>query len=243
MDVDEKRIVFLEDEDTIRENYTEFFMLEGYRVDAYKNTENVLLAIKHSPPDIVLLDIAIGADQQAGFHLCEQIRQFSTTIPIAFLTSHCTDKEKIEGFALGADDYLVKDCSLGLLSARINSIIVRSKMLQQNDTSVFKSGHIVRGKLLLDLQNQLAYWDQQEVKLSLTQFLILQELAARPGEIKTPSQLMAAANIVVEPNTITAQIRTIRASIKNIDKQFASLVSEYGRGYRWLVAQDKAGEE
>ncbi len=228
------RILFVEDDPVIRENYADALEEEGFVVEAYADRPSALLRIKEQLPDLALLDISLGRERDAGFQLCQDIRKLSETIPVVFLTSHERDIDKISGMRLGADDYLLKDISLDYLVVRIDAMLKRIEAV----SSVKEGGEDInimrRGDLVVDTEGAQVWWRENVIDLSLTQFNILLELVLRPGQVKSASKLMSAANIVVEANTISAHIKAIRKQFKNIDTSFECLRTEYGHGYRWV---------
>lgn len=228
-----KRILFVEDDELIRENYSEILMNEGYDVVSVDNRQDAISQADAELPDIALLDITLGNDRNAGYHLCTELRKRSDILPIIFLTSHSSDIDKISGIRLGADDYLTKETSVDYILARIDALLARTEVFlsvgqaQQSDNNDY-------GQLSLDASKYVAYWQSDAVDLSLTQFWILQELMDQPGEVKSARALMKAANIMVEPNTIAAHIKTIRKKFREIDETFNHIKTEYSSGYRWL---------
>ena len=232
-----KHIAFVEDDDVIRENYAEILAEEGFDVDAFSDRQAAMERFKEWLPDLVILDIGLGEERDAGFQLCTELRRLSAKIPIIFLTSHDSEMDKISGMRLGADDYLTKDTSIDYLVVRIETLFRRVESLTQGESispDQPPAHRLVRGDLTIDMDRCVAYWKDSQVDLTLTQWWIVQELAIKPGNVKSHSKLMSTANIVVEPNTIAAHIKTIRNRFKAIDKDFDCIKTEYGIGYRWI---------
>ncbi len=230
-----RKIALVEDDDVIRENYTELLSDEGFDVQAYSGQHDAMLGFKRELPDIAILDISLEADREGGFQLCMLLRQMSPVLPILFLTSHGSEIDKISGFRLGADDYLTKDISMEYLIVRIEALLRRYRTLTcLNSARETKKSYSVQGSLHIDQDRLLIFWKDQAVDLTLTQFWIVQELLTEPHQVKTYSQLMTAANIFVEPNTVTAHIKTIRSRFKAIDENFNCIKTERGAGYRWI---------
>lgn len=227
------RIMFVEDDPVIRENYADALKGEGFIVETFVDRESATTRIKQQLPDLALLDISLGADREGGFRLCQEIRKLSETTPIVFLTSHEKDIDKISGMRLGADDYLVKNISLDFLVVKIDSLLKRLEAVGSKTVEEEKEV-LRRGDLVADLDSAQVWWKDELIELSLTQFNILAELIVKPGQVKSASKLMSAANIVVETNTISAHIKSIRKQFKVIDPDFDCLRTEYGHGYRWV---------
>lgn len=230
-----KRVVFVEDDDVIRENYTELLTEEGFEVEAFRDRYAALARVKQSAPDLALLDISLDQERDAGFQLCADLRRLYPRLPIIFLTSHDAEVDKISGIRLGADDYLTKDVSLDYLIVRMEALLRRFEALGGGAAkSAASDGQFVAGALVIDRQQMLASWRGRKLDLTLTQLWIVQDLAANPGQVRRYEQLMKAANIVVEPNTITAHIKTIRERFRAIDPEFDGIKSERALGYRWV---------
>jgi two-component system, OmpR family, response regulator len=228
-----RRIILVEDDELIRENYAEILNDEGYQVDTFDNAADALAACEIGMPDLAILDIGLGTNRHAGFVLCAKLRQLSQNLPIVFLTSHDSDTDKISGMRLGADDYLTKDTSMDYLVVRLDALFQRHESLQKPGSAAGQVKSIQN--LYLDVGGCIAFWREARLELSLTQFWILQCLVENPGVVKSPSELMKAANIVVEPNTIAAHIKTLRRRFREIDTDFNHIKAEYAAGYRWLT--------
>ena len=231
-----KEIVLVEDDDVIRENYAELLSDEGFKVKTYRNREDAMAYFSQKLPDIVILDISLEEEREGGFQLCMHLRNLSPALPILFLTSHGSEIDKISGFRLGADDYLTKDISIDYLVVRIEALLRRYETLKNQTTALDtnKTEGDTQNNLHIDLDRLLVFWNNQAVDLTLTQFWIVQELLAEPRQVKSSQQLMQAAKIYVEPNTITAHIKTIRSRFNAADPNFNCIKTERGTGSRWL---------
>jgi len=230
-----KTIGYVEDNDAIRENYAECFMEAGFQVNAFADAESSLAAFKTEMPDLLLLDIGLGHQRDAGLQLCLEIRKFNDTVPIIFLTSHDKDYEKISGLRLGADDYITKDADIDYVIVRIETLMRRIQALQSASASDTPPAAAESSKeLVLDHNTYQAWWQGTLLDLSLTQFWILDELQKGAGQLCSHNALMKAANIVVEPNTIVAHVKSIRSSFKKVDAEFDNIRTVRGVGYQWL---------
>ncbi len=225
-----QRIAIVEDEPAIRENYADAFRRQGYRVSTYADRAGALRDFEERLPDLVLVDITLGAEAEGGFELCRQLRARSETLPIIFLTARDNDLDAVSGLRLGADDYLTKDISLAHLTARVSALFRRLEALSRPDAG---EDLIERGRLQLDLERLLARWDGRTLDLSLTEFWIVHALARYPGHVKTRQQLMDAANVVLDDATITSHIKRIRRKFEAFDPTFDAINTVYGAGYRW----------
>jgi two-component system OmpR family response regulator len=233
-----KRVLFVEDNDIVRQNYAELLTDEGFEVEAFPDRQAAFERAKESLPDLALLDISLDAERDGGFQLCAELRSLSARLPIIFLTSHDSEVDMISGMRLGADDYIVKDPDkLNYLVVRIEALLRRFEMLTNNERSGTVQPHpkfFVLDQLKIDKNKNLAYWKGQRVDLTLTQLWIVQDLAEHNGQVRNPEKLMVAAKITVEPNTVAAHIKSIRDRFKTIDSHFDCILTERGRGYRWV---------
>ena len=226
----EKHMLFVEDDAVIRDNYTELLTDEGYQVAAFADRRSAMQYAHETLPDLALLDISLNGERDGGFQLCADLRRLSPLLPIIFLTSHDSELDKVSGIRLGADEYLTKNVSMDYLVIRIEALLRRFEALVNHCPSSTPTAQDI---LRIDEQQQVLYWRQQQVDLTLIQFWITKTLANHPGQAKSPEQLMRAANLYVEPNTITAHIKTIRERFRSIDPDFNCIKTERGIGYRW----------
>lgn len=230
-----KTIGYVEDNDAIRENYAECFAEAGFKVDAFCEGESALASFRQQMPDLLLLDIGLGHQRDAGLQLCLEIRKFNDTVPIIFLTSHDKDYEKISGLRLGADDYITKDADVDYVIVRIETLMRRIEALKGLSAAEPDSQAVAANNpLKLNHNTFQAWWQGNLLDISLTQFWILDELCKAAGQLCSHSALMKAANIVVEPNTIVAHVKSIRSSFKKIDPEFDNIRTVRGVGYQWL---------
>ena len=226
-----RTIAIVEDEDAIRDNYKEAFIRQGYRVDTYRNRAEAMTQFRSRLPDLVVLDIALDDDLDAGFEMCRELRTSSRGLPIIFLTARDSDFDAIAGLRLGADDYLSKDTSIPQTLARISTLFRRVEALSNADGP--QDVHQV-GELRIDVDRVQVSWKSMPLDLTLTEFWIVHALAKRPGHVKTRDQLMDDAKIFVDDTTITSHIKRIRRKFKSIDEQFEGIETVYGMGYRWV---------
>jgi two-component system OmpR family response regulator len=226
-----KLIAIVEDEPAIRANYAAAFERNGYAVRTYANRRQALQAFGTRLPDLAIIDISLEDEVEGGYELCRELRAASPQLPIIFLTARDSEIDAVSGLRLGADDFLTKDISLGHLIARVVALFRRIDALNQPA----KAAQVVqRGALMLDTERLEASWNGQVVPLSLTEFWIVHSLAQHPGHVKNRQQLMDAANVVLDDNTITSHIKRIRRKFAAIDASFDAIQTAYGMGYRWV---------
>jgi two-component system, OmpR family, response regulator len=225
-----RQIVIVEDEAAIRDNYAAAFEREGYSVRSYANRSQAMAACSARLPDLAVIDISLEDEPEGGFELCRELRARSAELPIIFLTARDSELDAVSGLRLGADDFLTKDLSLAHLVARVNALFRRVEALRRPE----EPGEIVRrGALTLDAERMQAQWDGKVVLLSLTEFWMVHALARHPGHVRNRQQLMDAANVVLDDNTITSHVKRIRRKFQAVDPKFDAVQTVYGMGYRW----------
>jgi two-component system OmpR family response regulator len=228
-----KLVAVVEDEAAIRDNYLAGLRRQGYRVAGYSNRKDALAAFENRLPDLVIIDVNLGAEVEGGFELCRQLRARSAQLPIIFLTARESELDAVSGLRLGADDYLTKRVSLEHLLARVAALFRRVEALSSSED---ESDRLEQGSLVLDRDRMTAHWRGQAVPLTLTEFWVVYALALHPGHVKSREQLMAAANAVLDDGTVTSQVKRIRAKFIGIDPSFDAIQTVYGMGYRWHAA-------
>ena len=208
---------------------------EGFKVQTYIDAENALIGISRNPPDLAVIDIKMP--RMDGEELLKRLRK-KTTIPILFLTSKDEEVDELLGLKLGADDFIKKSggFSIKVLIERIR-VQLRKKTNNIDDTKSL----IKHGKLVLDPSQLECEWNGKSLpeKLTTTEFLIVKELAKRPGIIKERAQLMDIAykdNSDIEDRTIDSHVKRIRKKFKKVDENFSAIETRYGSGYRWNVS-------
>lgn len=228
-------IALVEDDEMLRENYTQALIREGYKVLSYSNRPEAEAAFNKALPDLAILDVMLEDEMTGGFQLCKQIRQLSQTTPIIFLTARDSDIDKVSGLRLGAWDYLSKNTTtLDFLPVRISALFAVVDSLKVGSQVSTDDAIMERGDLHIHEERKQVEWKGTPLKLTLTEFWILFSLTKHPGHVKSHEQLMEAANVVVTNNAIAAHIRRIREKFVEIDPSFDSVRAEYGMGYRWV---------
>ena len=208
---------------------------EGFKVQTYIDAENALVGISRNPPDLAVIDIKMP--RMDGEELLKRLRK-KTSIPILFLTSKDEEVDELLGLKLGADDFIKKSggFSIKVLVERIR-VQLRKKISNIEDTKNL----IKHGKLVLDSSQLECEWNGKPLpeKLTTTEFLIVKELAKRPGIIKERAQLMDIVykdNNDIEDRTIDSHVKRIRKKFKKVDQNFSAIETRYGSGYRWNVS-------
>ena len=227
------RIALVDDDQNILTSVSLTLEAEGFEIDCYHDGETALRGLAQRPVELAVLDIKMP--RMDGMELLQKIRA-SSSLPVIFLTSKDDELDEALGLGMGADDYITKPFSQRLLLARIRAVLRRAS---QGDLDP-DSPHIIRqGELLMDPDRHLCSWKGNEVKLTVTEFLILQALAARPGMVKNRDQLMDAAygeSIFLDDRTIDSHIKRLRRKIRALDKGFDNIETLYGIGYKYRVS-------
>lgn len=226
----ERSVAIVEDEIAIRDNYAAGLQRQGYRVRGYASRSEALAAFDRELPDLVIIDINLGEEIEGGFELCRELRARAPQLPIIFLTARDSEIDAISGLRLGADDYLTKRISLDHLLARVNALFRRIVALRERPEP---SAVLEQGALRLDRDRLSAHWNGEAVPLTLTEFWVVYALAEHPGHVRSREQLMRAASVVLDDNTVTSQIKRIRAKFLALDPAFTAIDTVYGMGYRW----------
>jgi two-component system, OmpR family, response regulator len=226
-----KHIAIVEDEPALRENYAAALARHGYVVKTFANRKLAMQAFGARLPDLAIIDISLEDEAEGGFDLCRDLRALSAELPIIFLTARDSELDAVSGLRLGADDFLTKDVSLPHLAARVAALFRRIDALRRPDNA---ADVLRRGALLIDAEKMQTSWNGAPVTLSLTEFWIVHALARSPGHVKNRQQLMDAANVVLDDNTITSHIKRLRRKFLEVDAGFDAIQTVYGMGYRWV---------
>ena len=228
-------IALVDDDRNILTSVSIALQAEGYLTRVYSDGETALKALIENPPDLAVLDIKMP--QLDGLELLRRLREKSA-VPVIFLTSKDDELDEALGLAMGADDYISKPFSQRLLIARIRAILRRAEHSQPGEEGGEETPApvIERGKLSMDPARHRVTWAGETVTLTVTEFLILETLAQRPGIVKTRNQLMDAAyqdDIYVDDRTIDSHIKRVRRKFRQVDSQFDAIETLYGAGYRF----------
>ena len=229
-----RTIALVDDDRNILTTLSIALQAEGFATRVYSDGEAALKALAENPPDLAVFDIKMP--RMDGMELLRRLRERSD-LPVIFLTSKDEEQDEAEGLALGADDYITKPFSQRLLLARVRAILRRAGPGQQGagePPTGAEASAISRGRLSMDPARHRVTWDGKPVSLTVTEFLILEALASRPGVIKSRNQLMDAAypdDVFVDDRTVDSHIKRLRRKLRAADGAFAALATLYGAGY------------
>ena len=230
-------IALVDDDRNILSSLSIALIAEGFVTRLYSDGGAALKALTDNPPDLVVCDIKMP--NLDGIELLRRLRE-KNDLPFIFLTSKTDELDEALGFAMGADDYIAKPFSQRLLIARIRALLRRAALGQRRGDGEGDEEDlpetIVRGRLVMDPARHRVQWDGKDVALTVTEFMILEALAQRPGIVKTRNQLMDAAyqdDIYVDDRTIDSHIKRLRRKFREVAPDFNAIDTLYGAGYRF----------
>ena len=237
-------IALVDDDRNILTSVSIALQAEGFTVRMYSDGDSALKALIDNPPDLAVLDIKMP--RMDGMDVLRRLREKSQ-VPVIFLTSKDTEIDEALGLAMGADDYIGKPFSQRLLIERIRAVLRRAAnraIPLESDAAAVIAEPIIRGRLTMDPARHRVTWDAGEgrrgdVALTVTEFMILETLANRPGFVKSRDQLMDAAyqdDVYVDDRTIDSHIKRLRKKFRAVDHDFKGIETLYGVGYRFNEA-------
>ncbi|WP_207485881.1 response regulator transcription factor [Arenibaculum pallidiluteum] len=225
-------IALVDDDRNILTSVSMALEAEGYEVRTYADGDEALRGLSTRPADLAVLDIKMP--RMDGMELLSRLRQGSA-MPVIFLTSKDDEVDEVLGLRMGADDYIKKPFSQRLLIERIRALLRRGT-LADSKAAGDPGSIMVRGDLVLDSARHSCLWRDQQVELTVTEFLLVKALAQRPGHVKSRDQLMDAAygeHVYVDDRTIDSHVKRLRKKFKTVDPDFAQIETLYGVGYRY----------
>ncbi len=228
-------IVLVDDDANILASVRIALEADGFRVRSYTDGHSALAALENQPADIGVFDIKMP--RMDGLELLRKLRH-NSAMPVVFLTSKDDEIDEVFGLKMGADDYITKPFSQRLLIERIRAVLRRSAARADTPAAASKST-ISQGHLHLDHERHDCLWKNQPVNLTVTEFLIIDALAQRPGVVKSRDSLMDAAyddQIYVDDRTIDSHIKRLRRKFRAVDASFDAIETLYGVGYRYKAS-------
>ena len=233
------KITLIDDDENIVTSVSMALESHGYDIKAYYDGASGLAALESDPPDLAILDVKMP--RMDGMEVLRRLRQ-SSAMPVIILTSKDEEIDEILGFNLGADDYIHKPFSQRLLIERVKAVLRRAGAEAEDEgqppgvSAAGSARAIKRGKLTLDPERHDCLWEGRPVKLTVTEFLLLQALAQRPGFVKSRDSLMDAAyedQVYVDDRTIDSHVKRMRKKFRQVDSDFDAIETLYGVGYRY----------
>ena len=231
-------IALVDDDRNILTSVSIALQAEGFLTRVYTDGQTALRAFGDNPPDLGVFDIKMP--HMDGMELLRRVRETSN-MPVIFLTSKDDELDEALGLAMGADDYISKPFSQRLLIARIRALLRRQELARGTEPSSDEAGVedtplIDRGRLVMDPARHKVLWDDRPVTLTVTEFLILEALAQRPGVVKSRNQLLDVAyhdDVYVDDRTIDSHIKRMRRKFRAVDPEFDAIETLYGVGYKF----------
>jgi two-component system response regulator ChvI len=227
-------IALVDDDKNILTSVSIALQAEGFLTRVYSDPDSALKALAENPADLGVFDIKMP--RMDGLELLRRLREKSA-MPVIFLTSKADELDEALGLAMGADDYISKPFSQRLLIARIRAILRRAEAVQTPPAPDEPAAEpILRGQLEMDPARHRVKWKGKNVTLTVTEFLILEALAQRPGVVKNRNQLMDTAyqdDVYVDDRTIDSHIKRLRRKFREADPEFNAIDTLYGAGYRF----------
>jgi two-component system response regulator ChvI len=228
------RIALVDDDRNILVSVAMTLEAEGFEVETFNDGQSALDAFGRRMPDMAVLDIKMP--RLDGMDLLQRLRQKSD-LPVIFLTSKDDEIDEVLGLRMGADDYVKKPFSQRLLVERIRAILRRNEAVAEGaQPGAEVAPKLERGDLVMDPARHAVSWKGQDVTLTVTEFLLLQALAQRPGFVKSRDALMDVAyddQIYVDDRTIDSHIKRVRKKLRGVDPEFSAIETLYGIGYRF----------
>ena len=227
-------IALVDDDHNILTSVSIALEAEGYRIMTYSDGASALEGFKLSAPDLAILDIKMP--RMDGMELLQRLRQKSD-IPVIFLTSKEEEIDEVLALKVGADDFIRKPFAQRLLLERVKVLLRRAASKDSNGSKMpIQKTVLDRGELHVDPERHTCTWMGNSVALTVTEFLLLQALASRPGVVKSRNALMDAAygaDIHVDDRTIDSHIKRVRKKFREVDGSFDMIDTLYGVGYRF----------
>lgn len=227
-------IALVDDDRNILTTVSLALQAAGFATRVYADGETALKALQENPPDLAIFDIKMP--RLNGLELLQRLRETSA-LPVILLTSKNEEPDEALGLDLGADDYICKPFSQRLLIARIRAILRRGELVRDEAGSEPQEGGaelVTRGKLQMDPARHRVTWDGKPVSLTVSEFLILEAMAMRPGVVKSRNQLMDVAyheDVFVDDRTVDSHIKRLRRKFRAVDPGFSAIETLYGAGY------------
>lgn len=225
-----KSILIIEDDYSIAELERDYLEIEGFHVEIASEGESGLKAALSQRFDLILLDLMLP--NRNGFDLCKQIRD-ELNIPILMVTAKYEDIDKVRGFGLGADDYIVKPFSPSEMVARVKAHLVRYERLVQTNT--FQEEIFIRG-LRINMTSRQVFVDNKEIILTAKEFDLLQFLTTHPNQVFSKEHLYEriwGLDSIGDTATVTVHVKRIREKLERNATDASFIQTIWGSGYRF----------
>jgi DNA-binding response OmpR family regulator len=225
----------VEDDRNLQEAIRYNLVAEGYEVLVTGNGDAALEMARKQQPDLLVLDVMLPG--MSGTDICSTLRKDGSTAAIIMLTARDSEKDRVVGLELGADDYVVKPFSMRELLARVSAQLRRATMLN-TITNTDSRDVIDAGPLHIDLAARRVKLDDREVELRPREYDLLAFLAARPGRVYSRDQLLQEVwgfDYAGDTRTVDVHVRWLRMKIETDPSSPVRLQTIRGVGYRFTA--------
>ena len=226
-----KKILVLEDESNIRSFVVINLRRSGFEPIEADSGEEALEKLKVNP-DICLALLDVMLPDIDGFEVCRRIRASGSKMGIIMLTAKNQEIDKVTGLMTGADDYVTKPFSPAELTARVDALIRRLGV----DEDEKSANEIVSGPFLLNTRNRTLEKDGQRLKLTQIEYLLIKLFMENPGKAMSREDILAAvwgSDFTGELKTVDVNIRRLRIKIESDPTEPEYLTTVWGYGYKW----------
>jgi two-component system, OmpR family, lantibiotic biosynthesis response regulator NisR/SpaR len=229
-------ILVVDDEDEIVQFVQDALEDEGYTVfTAFEGTQALYVAREHNP-DLIILDIMLP--RRDGFAVCRELRE-ELDIPILFLSAKQSDADKIQGFSVGADDYVMKPFSIKELLARVEAHLRRQRRGQRRVDQERATTRLNYGQLSVDLSAYEVRYADEPLPLTRKEFEIVQLLILHPRQVFSRESIydrIWGMDSLGDTKTVTEHIKRIRRKLAHYDPRTDYIGTVWGVGYKWEIS-------
>lgn len=223
----ERTVLLIEDDPAIAEVLTYNLEREGYKTEWLRDGADGLRRASERKPDLIILDLMLPSLD--GVEICRELRSDGTTrhVPILMLTAKSDEVDQVEGFSVGADDYVTKPFSVKVLLQRIRALLKRSRRTEEQADTVELFG------VKLDVRGHEVSCEGKPISLTPTEYRLLKTMMDQPGRAFTRSDLMDSAigdEAIVLERTIDVHIRSLRQKLGEYSRPIQTV---RGVGYRF----------
>ena len=228
-----RKILVVEDEDSIREVIALNLRMAGYEVAEAGSAEQALALLgAQAHFDAAILDIMLPG--MNGFSLCETIRRDNNALGIIMLSAKAMEADKIRGLSIGADDYMTKPFSVSELLARVEALVRRVARTAGEEAD--GGGRLVSGVFVLDQKSRVLYKNGEPIDLTQVEFQIMELFFANPGVALVREKILEGVwgeNYFGDVKIVDVNIRRLRMKIEDEPSSPKHILTVWGYGYRW----------
>ena len=228
--VEKKKILIVDDEKEITDLVEIYLKNDGYEVYKFYQGQEVVRFLEKKQVDLAILDVMLPDID--GFEVCRRIRATGSKMGIIMLTAKNQEMDKVTGLMTGADDYVTKPFSPAELTARVDALIRRLGI----DDDEKSSTEIQSGPFLLNTRNRTLEKDGQRLKLTQIEYMLMKLFMENPGKAMSREDILSAVwgnDFNGELKTVDVNIRRLRIKIENDPTEPEFLTTVWGYGYKW----------